>query len=210
MRIAFDLDGTLVDSITHIHASVSRALEDLILPAIDQPTVQSFVGNGLPEAMRRVLDHLDLSQDLHAALCKATMGHYISLPSDPKSVYPHVTDALAALQAQGHSLSVCTNKPFQAALNVLRDIQLLPYFDLIIGGDSLPNRKPEPQMLTACAPDLYVGDSEVDAATAQAANIPFLLFTEGYRKTPVDELHHDAAFSSYKDFHSFVDKYLPG
>ena len=210
MRIAFDLDGTLVDSIQHIHASVLPALKTLGLPEIDRPTMQSFVGCGLPNAMRELLDHVGRDQSLHQKLCQEVMIHYTSLPSDPASVYPGVIEALKTLKtlkAENHSLAICTNKPFQAALNALRDTQLLPYFDLVIGGDSLPTRKPSHEMLTACAPDLYIGDSEVDAETAQAANIPFILFTKGYRKSPIEDLPHHEAFDDWSLMPSFAAKY---
>jgi phosphoglycolate phosphatase len=73
----------------------------------------------------------------------------------------------------------------------------------VIGGDSLPVMKPDPAPLLAVLAQMgggaavYVGDSEVDAATARAAGLPFALFTEGYRRSPLDQIPHDAAFSDF-------------
>jgi len=88
---------------------------------------------------------------------------------------------------------------------VLADFGLDGCFAAVVGGDSLPQRKPDPAPLRRVAELLgvelaavaYVGDSEVDAATAAAAKVPFLLFTEGYRKTPVEDLPHRANFADF-------------
>lgn len=199
--IAFDLDGTLIDSVGHIHDGVSRALAEMGLPGISRDDTQGFVGRGLPILLQRVLDHLGQSQDHHADLSTRTMFHYVNTPSDPASVYPGAADALDALRLAGHRLTLCTNKPFEATQAALRDTGLAEFFDHVIGGDSLPTRKPDPAMLLAALDGaehpLFVGDSETDMETAQNARVPFLLFTEGYRKTAVADLPHTAAFSDF-------------
>jgi phosphoglycolate phosphatase len=197
VRLAFDLDGTLIDSLPQIHEALHRGLFDCNLPEVPAETVRGFVGNGLDMLLSRVLDHLGEDSARHPALTERVMHHYVTVPCDPGMLYPRVPEALTALRAAGHGLAVCTNKPFHAALSALEQTGLLPMFDLVIGGDSLPTRKPHPDMLRACAPDLFIGDSEVDAATAEAAATPFLLFTEGYRKSPVDSLTHRAAFDDF-------------
>ncbi|MGX9355465.1 HAD-IA family hydrolase [Roseobacteraceae bacterium S113] len=207
MRIAFDLDGTLIDSIHHIHTAVSLALAEMSLGEIDKDRLQTFVGNGLPTLIARVGAHLGLAESALNELETRSLHHYTTRPSDPAIVYPGVHDALTALRDAGHALAICTNKPFQATLAAMRDTKLESYFDLMIGGDSLPTRKPAPGMLLACAPDLYVGDSEVDADTAQNARLPFLLFTEGYRKTPLDEIAKSDAFSHYDALPRLVAKH---
>lgn len=197
MRIAFDLDGTLIDSTDHILGALNAALDDLGLGAIDADTCRGFVGHGLPPLVARTLDHLGAEPARHSALSARVMHHYTTRPCDPAQLYPGAVLALETLRAAGHHLSICTNKPFLAAIATLRDTGILDHFSLIVGGDSLPSRKPDPAMLRACAADLFVGDSEVDAETASAAGIPFLLFTEGYRKSPVDRLPHRASFAHH-------------
>jgi phosphoglycolate phosphatase len=87
---------------------------------------------------------------------------------------------------------------------------LTPFFPTILGGDSLAVRKPHPDHLHATARALgrgqsvFVGDSEVDAETALAARVPFLLFTEGYRKAPVSALPHAARFARFSDLPALV------
>lgn len=212
LTIAFDLDGTLIDSVPHIHAAVTRALDEMHLPGLTAEATQGFVGRGLPILLQEVLDHIGAPQAHHPDLVRRTMNHYVNMPSDPASIYPGVTDALTALRAQGHRLTLCTNKPYAATLTALRDTGLAPFFEIVIGGDSLPTRKPDPEMLhtalDGAARTLYVGDSETDAETAERAGVTFLLYTEGYRKRAVEELTHAARFSHWTEMPGLVQTYL--
>ncbi|MDO8885074.1 MAG: phosphoglycolate phosphatase [Pseudotabrizicola sp.] len=204
-HLVFDLDGTLVDSAPDIHAAVARMLAEEGQAALDLATVTSFVGNGLPKLVERVIAHVGMDMAQHPRLTKATLDHYNAASSDLTRPYPGVVAVLSELQAAGHVMAICTNKPVAPARAILRDLGLQGFFSVVIGGDSLPVTKPDPAPLHACiaalggGPVIYIGDSEVDAATAAAAGVPFALFTEGYRKTPVADLPHDVAFS---DFHA--------
>ena len=208
--IAFDLDGTLIDSVPHIHHAVATALAELGLPTITVQETPGFVGRGLPILCERVLAHVGADAALQQALYDRTMVHYVETPSDPSQLYPGVLSALDALKSAGHRLTLCTNKPFAATETALRDTGLAPYFDIVLGGDSLPTRKPAPEMLFAaldtCPPEqvLYIGDSETDCETAQNAGVRFLLFTEGYRKSPPEALPHVARFSDWSDVPKLV------
>lgn len=201
-RIVFDLDGTLIDSAPDIHAAANKMLTEEGIAPLDLATITSFIGNGLPHLVKLVMETTGLDMDRHADLSARVLAHYNAASSDLTVPYPGLLSALAALAAQGHAMGVCTNKPEEPARAVLRDLDLGP-FDVVIGGDSLPQRKPDPAPLHAAfdalgsGPVVYVGDSEVDAATAHAAGVPFLLFTEGYRKTPVDQLPHWATFDHF-------------
>ena len=124
--------------------------------------------------------------------------------------YPHVIDTLSSLKAAGHALGICTNKPVTPCHAILRHLKLDGLFDTVWGGDSLAVHKPDAAPLLAAYDDLppnlkvYVGDSEVDASTAQNADIPFLLYTEGYRKTAVDQIPHVGAFSDYTQLEELI------
>ena len=101
---------------------------------------------------------------------------------------------------------MCTNKPETPARAMLREMGLESFFRVVVGGDTLPVRKPAPAPLwaamAALAADrvLFIGDSETDWETAQAAQVPFALFTEGYRNTPPAGLPGRFVFSSYGGF----------
>ena len=104
--------------------------------------------------------------------------------------YPWVPETLQRLASAGHPMGLCTNKPMAAVRSVLAHLKLAQFFPVIVAGDSLPLRKPDPAPLHTAIVALgggvavYVGDHEVDALTARAAGVPFVLYTEGYRLTP--------------------------
>lgn len=206
--IAFDLDGTLIHSVPQIVTSVNTGLADLGHGPLDEVTVQGFVGRGLPKLVEQIIAHLALPADSFQDLHDRILRIYVTVPTPPSVIYPGALDALAQLKAAGHPLALCTNKPYEATLSCLRDTGLAPFFDRVIGGDSLPTRKPDPAMLHAALNGaeraLFVGDSEVDADTAEAAGIPFLLYTEGYRKNPVEAVPHSATFSHFTELPSLV------
>ena len=204
--VIFDLDGTLVDSAPDIHAAVNRLLADLGEGALSAQTVKGFIGNGVPTLVARVLAACGHGPD-PARLAEWQAGflrHYEADSTTLTQLYPGVTEALSALASDGHQLALCTNKPEGPARHILDAFGLAGFFPVVIGGDSLPQRKPDPAPLLAAAdglagPVLFVGDSEVDAETALAAQVPFLLFTEGYRKAPVHALPHAARFDRFSD-----------
>lgn len=102
-----------------------------------------------------------------------------------------------------------------AALGVvLQTLGWQDMFDVVIAGDTLPVRKPEPEPLHLAVErlgtktGLYVGDSETDAETAQRAGVPFALFTKGIRVSPVDQIPHDVAFDDFAALPDIVKAYL--
>lgn len=210
LPVLFDLDGTLVDSVADIHAAVTRLLEGEGRPPLDRATVQSFVGNGLPKLVERVIGATGLPMARHADLTARALEIYNHAPAALTRPYPGVPAALAALRDAGHPMGICTNKPEAPARHVLAALGLDGFFASIVGGDRLPVVKPDPAPLRLCAAEMgaarfvFVGDSEVDAATAQAAGVPFLLYSEGYRKGPVDSLPHAAAFAGFAELPALV------
>ncbi|WP_037308945.1 phosphoglycolate phosphatase [Ruegeria halocynthiae] len=199
--IIFDLDGTLVDSLADIASAANRMLRDVGQEPLPQETIKQFVGNGLPKLVERVVRHCALTPERHAELTQRTLDHYNAGASNKTTPYPGVPEALNQLRQMGCILGVCTNKPEIPARHVLEALGLAQHFDAVLGGDTLNTRKPDPahlnasfQALTSAGPRLFVGDSEVDAETAQRAQVPFLLFTEGYRKSPIADIPHTASY----------------
>lgn len=213
--IIFDLDGTLVDSLGDIAAAANRTLEDIDFPPLPKEIIASFVGNGLPKLVERMIRHVGLPAERHTELTKRMRAHYDAAASSTTVPYLGIPDALEELQAEGHSFGVCTNKPEAPARHILDALGLSRFFDVVLGGDSMTIRKPDPRHLLAsfdaldsAGPRLFVGDSEVDAETAVRADVPFLLFTQGYRKTPVVNIPHTAAYDHAAELPSRVAQLL--
>jgi phosphoglycolate phosphatase len=215
--VIFDLDGTLIDSAADIAANANTVLEELRLAPLPAAQIAGFVGKGVPNLVQRVLEASGMVADgpLFAPMMQRFNHHY-ETAFEHTVLYPGVSKALVQLAEMGCALGICTNKPIAPTHAVLRHLGLARHFAAVYGGDSLHVRKPDPAPLFATAGDLgraqviYVGDSEVDAETAERAKLPFLIYTEGYRKTPVHDLPHDAAFNDFKQLPGLVATLMKG
>ncbi len=191
LTIAFDLDGTLVDTAADVADLINPLFAELGRAPITAAQAASCFGLGAAKFVERALALTrgqPLSPDRTAALVAAFGTVYASAPPRLSRPFPHVPETLAACRARGWRLAVCTNKPARATETLLSALDLLGYFDAISGGDSAPARKPDPvHLFDAIARAggtphraLFVGDSETDAATGRAANIPTILVEGGY------------------------------
>ena len=204
VALVFDLDGTLIDSAPEIHAVANKVFATKGLQPMAFDAVRNAIGNGVGVLVSRLLQAQghDGSGSLHADLVSDFVKIYEEA-FDLTTLYPGVAEVLAALSGGGHPMAVCTNKPEGPARAVLRHFGLDHHFQVVIGGDSLPTRKPDPapllSALRAREADraLFVGDSEVDAETAHAAGTPLALFTRGYRTAPVETLGAKLVFDDF-------------
>jgi len=199
--IVFDLDGTLIDSAPDLLHAANLLLAEQTTTPLSLAELRSFIGNGTPKLVERVLRARErpFSEEAHETF----MAHYMADPIGRTTLYPHVREALSALSAAGHDLAICTNKPSAPAQKVLDHFALSPLFKMVVGGDTLPVLKPDPRPLREAFSRLraetgvFIGDSDVDAATGQVAGIPFGLFTEGYRKSTVEDLQTAFTFADF-------------
>jgi phosphoglycolate phosphatase len=176
----FDLDGTLVDSLDDLHASVCHALRAVGLPPRPREEVRGFVGEGARVLVARaVAPHAELVEPALAAW----RAHYGEHCLDRTRLYPGIE---ALLAGAGRPLAVLTNKPGELSRKILAGLGLLPRFAAVVGGDEAP-RKPDPAGLlgivakvgAAPAETVLVGDSRHDVATAVAAGVPVVAVTWG-------------------------------
>ena len=201
--IVFDLDGTLIHSAPDIHAAVASVLLAEGYAPLPLDTITSFIGNGVPVLIERVMAARGLPVADHARLMADFHARYEADPSRLTRLYPGVRAALEAFRADGIALGICTNKPEAITHEILGRFALTDVFPVVIGGDTLPVRKPDPAMLLDCFRQLgaegglYVGDSEVDAETAERAGLPFALFTAGYRRGPAEAMRATFAFDDF-------------
>jgi phosphoglycolate phosphatase len=186
--LVFDLDGTLIDSAQDLCNSVNATLEFVGLRTLDDPTIASFVGNGVQVLVRKSLaeaggtapDTVD-EQLLQKAL-DYFLGYYREHKLDFTYAYAGVLDALKALgelhDAHGgepRTMAVLTNKPSRPARGICEGLGLADYFLHIYGGDSFPKKKPDPMGLRALMDEVgatpeetvMIGDSQVDVQTAR-------------------------------------------
>lgn len=188
--LVFDLDGTLIDSAPDIAAAVNALFAELGLPALEVAHIRRMIGDGAPILLERALAHVGAKQS-SAELFDRFSVHYGENAVKLTTVYPEVERILAELAAAGCRMGVCTNKPLAPTLAVLEAFGLDRHFGAVIGGDSLLQRKPQPEPLWNVIASLggapqeavLIGDSVVDLACAEAAGVPAIIIPSGYGMT---------------------------
>ncbi len=203
--VIFDLDGTLIDSAADLAHAVNGVLADFGAAPLTIPAVRAMIGDGTSKLIERALAARALADADLTAAHRSFMQRYAAEPLRTTSVYPGVRAGLEQLRQRSLRLALCTNKTARLAQTILERLELADFFARIIGGDSLPVRKPDPrvlqELLTSFAAEpraaLMVGDSEVDAETAQAAGIPMVLMRYGYRRGPIEEIPCLAALEHF-------------
>ena len=209
--IAFDLDGTLVETLPDLHESAVRMLAQIGRPAVSESMVRAYVGDGVDHLVRRLLTGNPDGEPDPALFEKAAenfRGHYAAVLTRASHPFSGVVPTLKILRARGFKLACVTNKPARFTEPLLEGLELTGYFDLILSGDSLPRKKPDALPLVhsaqvfgiACANLLMVGDSPVDTGSARAAGCPVFCVPYGYRGTlAVQELDCDAIVPTLPD-----------
>lgn len=189
--LAFDLDGTLVDSVPGLAEAVDRTLNALQLPAAGAPRVSTWIGNGADIMVERALNwalqrqpEADQLRDGRALFDK----FYAETAEAGTTLFPHVAQTLDKLSAAGIPLALVTNKPTPFIAPLLRALGIERHFSLVIGGDDVAAKKPHPAPLFlvlgkfGLLPQelLFVGDSRNDILAAKAAGCPCVGMSFGY------------------------------
>jgi phosphoglycolate phosphatase len=184
--LVFDLDGTLIDSRQDLAAAVNRMRADLGLEELALPTIVAMVGRGARNLVRSALGG-DPPEELTTRAVALFLGHYEPACTVSTVAYPGIGELLGD-QAARRRLALLTNKPERPTRRILEHFGWSGRFEVVIGGDTLAARKPEPDGLLTIARRLgmasgemlMVGDSAIDAATAAAAGAPFALAEWGF------------------------------
>lgn len=191
--IIFDLDGTLVDSAPDLALALNQMLNTLGREPFSQETIRSWVGNGAQTLVKRGLSGTSTIDDsIDEALFEKALTVFLQAYSQnlckATLTYPNVRTTLQSLQEYGYQLALVTNKPFAFVPPLLKGLQLEGFFELILGGDSLEKKKPDPLPLQHVCDTLgisikdavMVGDSKNDIYAANAAQMDSIGVSYGY------------------------------
>lgn len=219
--LTFDLDGTLVDTAAAITAAVNQTLAQFGLPERPEREVRHLIGDGSRALMLRLLARLCLEQptlvdrfEPQAVLTHFETRLHITLTTLARP-YPGVADALLRLKSRGVLLACVSNKEASLARRVLQATGLAPLFVLLVGGDTLPQKKPHPSVLRhvietlKCRTDeaAHVGDSDTDVAAARNAGLRAWAVPYGYNGgRPIADAQPDQLFD---DLPQLADRLLP-
>lgn len=201
-----DLDGTLVHTAPEIAAAANLMLADLGRAMLPYSQVESYIGDGAARLIKRCLTQ-QLNAEPEVSLFEQAepmfFAHYAKNVTESKP-YDGVIDGLQALWNKGYRLACVTNKPEEFTLPLLQKSGLADYFELVVSGDTLHKKKPDPiQLQHICAkfdvPEyeaMLVGDSATDVAAAQAAGCFIVTVPYGYNQgRPIDISQVDATIN---------------
>lgn len=216
--IIFDLDGTLVDTAPDLLHATNHIMARHGVAPVDLEVIRHAVGRGA----RMMIDTALASHGLRLGAAELNLyvaefldyyGRNIAVDSRP---FPGAEDALRALSERGARLGVCTNKNEGLARKALAELRLDHLFGAVLGGDSLPVRKPHPRHMLAAieavggSPKaaLMVGDSAPDIEAAKAAGVPVIAVSFGYSSEPVENLSPDALIATFAELEPVATRLL--
>lgn len=214
--VVFDLDGTLADTSGDLIAAANVCFREMGVGDVLDPATDAGTALRGGRAMLR----LGLTR-LGRAADAAVLDEYYPLlieaygrDIDSRTVmYPGAMASVHALKTAGYRVAVCTNKPEALALELLKRLGVLDAFDAMLGADTLPVRKPDPEHLNETvrraggdpALAILIGDSDTDRNTARAAGVPCVLVTFGPAGGDMAALEPEALLADYADLHSIVE-----
>jgi len=206
--VAIDLDGTLLDTIHDLSTAANRMLQALGYAPLPREALREMVGKGMVNLVRRSLATASGREPDEPEMERAMAVYrreYLAVLGDQTEPFPGVVEGIEAMRTKGIPLACITNKIEEFARRHLEDARLADRFALVIGGDSLPAKKPDPLPLLHTAAHfgvaprelLLVGDSRNDTQAARAAGCPVLVVPYGYSEgLPVHELDADGIVDS--------------
>jgi phosphoglycolate phosphatase len=187
--IIFDLDGTLIDSVTDLANSVNYTLGRLDLPLHTREEIKSFVGDGVQKLLKRSLEqtHMEKFEDAFSIF----MAHYGQHCTDNTILYPEVAETLPSL-TKSYSLAVLTNKSVAFSHKILTALGVHTYFKEVLGGDSFSTKKPDPEGIFYLADKwsidpvnemVMVGDHATDIEVGRRAGCTTVFIDGGIGET---------------------------
>ncbi|GAA6134091.1 phosphoglycolate phosphatase [Oceaniserpentilla sp. 4NH20-0058] len=187
----FDLDGTLVDSVPDLTLALNHALNTLNFIPVGESNVRQWVGNGSLKLIERALDFIaECTSNNIKKLHSQFLVSYQNTLCEKSVLYPKVKPTLELLKESEKTLVLLTNKPIQFVPELLEKLGISDFFSLVLGGDSLQSKKPDPlpllHVMKECSTQadkcLMIGDSRADIECAQQAGVACVALQQGYNQ----------------------------
>ncbi|MTI16742.1 phosphoglycolate phosphatase [Rhodobacteraceae bacterium RKSG542] len=212
--LVFDLDGTLVETMGDLTASMNHVLVEAGYEAIEPENVRTMVGAGVKVLLSRGLkaNKVDPTPDILDPLLKKFISYYEKHIADHSYPFPEAVEVLTRLKEEGWKLAVCTNKLENLAVPLLKALDMFDMFDAVVGGDTFSKNKPDAMPVYGAIDmadgtregSIFVGDSRADIQAARNAGLPVIAADFGYTDVPVKELGPDIVFSHYNELEAAI------
>jgi phosphoglycolate phosphatase len=215
--LVFDLDGTLIDSRLDLVHSVNATLRHIGRPELDEAVIASYVGDGAPVLVRRILGDSEMANE--ALLRQALdyfLGYYRLHKLDHTTVYEGVPETLELLAAPSNGLqremAVLSNKPVHPSRDIVQALGMAEYFVRIYGGNSFPTKKPDPLGLRTILEEtgipadqtLMIGDSAVDVMTGRNAGVWTCGVSYGFAPHSLDDVPPDVLVETPRELRELL------
>ena len=214
--ILFDLDGTIVNTAPDLMAAHNHVMRKFGHSEKKLGDIKSLAGKGAWVMMQRSFKEEIKDEKTKKEMTKEFIDFY-SKNIDKNSVpIKGAIDFFNWAKNKNISMAVCTNKQERLAIDLLKKLDLLKFFEYVAGSDTFAFNKPDPRHLTDAVEiiggdlkkTMMIGDSEVDAMSAYNAKVPFVLVKDGYTEKTEKEIKHDELISDFVNFEKIIEKYL--
>jgi len=215
--VLIDVDGTLVDSVPDLAWCVDEMMGRLDMPLRGEDSVRLWVGNGVERLVKRALVN-DLDAEPDTALFERALPVFLELYAENTSkrslLYPGVREGLDFLAQGPYRVGSVTNKAAQFTEPLLEQLGIIDRFEIVISGDTLPRKKPDPLPLLHAArslgvdptDSLMIGDSQSDVKAARAAGFQIVCMSYGYNHgEDIRNYHPDAVIDSMAELPSLLE-----
>ena len=216
--IAFDLDGTLVETAPDLIGTLNRMLAARDIPQMPVEAAQHLVGHGALALLRHGFQEAGAAWDEAEApaLLQTFLDDYLEHIADHSRPYDGVVDALDRLAERGALLCVATNKRTDLSVALIEALDMTRHFALVCGPDLVSARKPDGAHIREAvqkaggdpARTIMVGDGAPDVQAAKSAGVPCIVVTFGYTPIPAAELGGDVLIDSFEDIEEAIDGLL--
>ena len=214
--ILFDLDGTIVNTAPDLMAAHNHVMKKFGHAEKKLSDIKSLAGKGAWVMMQRSFKKEIKDEKIKKEMTKEFIDFYSKNIDRSSKPIKGILEFLNWAKIKNISMAVCTNKQERLAVDLLKKLNMLNYFEYVAGSDTFSFNKPDPRHLTDVVEiiggdlkkTIMIGDSEVDAMSAENAKLPFILVKDGYTEKTEKEIKHDELISDFVGFEKIIEKYL--
>ena len=214
--ILFDLDGAIVHTAPDLMSAHNHVMKKFGHPTKELGDIKSLAGKGAWLMMQRSFKKEIQDENLKKEMTKEFLDFYSKNIDKESQPINGVFDFLNWAKSKNISMAVCTNKQEKLAIDLLKKLNMYNYFEYTAGSDTFEFNKPDPRHLTNVveiiggdlSKTIMIGDSEVDAMSADNAKLPFVLVENGYTEKTAKEIKHNVLIKDFINFENIIEKYL--